>query len=62
MKDTKKIKKVAKQIVELEKKCINDKNNINKYLKKMQQLTENLSLEELLAIDEYILENKLLTK
>lgn len=63
MKDKKKkVKKIAQKIVELENKCQLDKTNINKYLTQMQQLTEHLSLEELLAVDEYILENKLLTK
>lgn len=63
MKDkNKKVEKVAKQIVELEKKCQSDKANIDEYIKQMQQLTEHLSLDELLKIDEYILENAMLIK
>ena len=62
MKDKKKIKRVAQKIVDLEKLCLTDKNNLNKYLKRMQQLTENLSFEELLAVDEYILSNNLLKR
>jgi len=62
MKDKKKIKRVAQKIVDLEKLCLTDKNNLNKYLERMQQLTESLSFEELLAVDEYILSNNLLKR
>lgn len=62
MKDEKRIKQIAKQLAELERKCQKDKNNINIYLEEMDNLTKNLSLEEILEIDEYILENVLLKK
>jgi len=65
MKDKKKkVKKIAQQIVSLENKC-HQTNNIderNKYMIQIQKLIENLSLTELLQIDEYIVENSLLTK
>lgn len=54
MKDEERIKNIAMQIAQLEKKCQLDKNNINNYLMKMEELTKNLSLEDILAIDEYI--------
>ncbi len=61
MKDTKeKIKEIALQIVELEKKCQSEKNNRKNYMTQIQQLIENLSLEELLEIDEYIVNHDLL--
>lgn len=62
MKDKERIKKIARQLVDLEKKCQVDKDNLNIYLRKMEKLTENLSLVELLQIDEYIVEKNLLTK
>lgn len=63
MKDIKKTyKKIAQQIVELEKKCKDDAENQNKYMAQMQQLIEGLSLEELLQLDEYIVSRKLLKK
>ena len=57
MKDKEK-EKIAQEIIELELKCQEDKNNLNIYLQKMTELTENLSLEELLEIDEYIMCSK----
>ena len=63
MKDkNKKVKRIAQQIVELEKKCQIDTDNREKYMLKIEQLTGNLSLEELFAIDEYILNNNLLKR
>lgn len=63
MKDEKeKIKEIALRIVELEKKCRTDAENVSSYMSEMMQLTDHLSLEELLQVDEYILENKILTK
>jgi len=65
MKDTKKIKKIAQQIVQLELECKKYKDNIPKQkeiLNQMEKLTEGLSLEELLSIDIYIVENNLLKK
>lgn len=61
MKDGNKIKKLAKKIVKLELECQNE-TNISKNMSKIEQLTRNLSLEEMLAIDTYIQEKKLLTK
>ena len=65
MKDKKiNIKKIAQQIVEIEKKCQLEKDKPKKleYLNQLERLTENLSLEELLEIDEYIIENNFLKK
>ena len=65
MKDKKKkIKKIAQQIVELEKLCNNtlDKPKRIEYMTQIERLTENLSLLELLQIDEYILENNMLKR
>ena len=61
MKDGNKIKKLAKKIIKLELECQNG-TNISKNMSKIEQLTRNLSLEEMLAIDTYIQEKKLLTK
>lgn len=62
MKDErKKIKELAEKIVELEKQC-QSKNNVSKALEEIEQLTKDLSLEDMLKIDEYIIEKKLLTK
>ena len=57
MKDKEK-EKIAQEIIKLELKCQEDKDNLNIYLQKMTELTENLSLEELLEIDEYIMSSK----
>ena len=64
MKDKRKIKKVAKEIVKLEKQCMLNQHSakINNYMQKMYELTENLSLEELLAVDEYISKKKMLKR
>lgn len=61
MKDGNKIKKLAEEIVKLELECQNG-TNISRNMSKIEQLTRNLSLEEMLAIDTYIQEKKLLTK
>ena len=63
MKDEKKknIKKLAQQIVRLEKECQSG-NNISENMNKIEQLIQGLSLEDMLAIDDYILEKKFLTK
>jgi len=60
MKD--KIKQIAQQIVELEKKAQQNPNDSGKYMSQMQQLVGNLSVTELLQIDEYIQENEMLNK
>lgn len=63
MKDEKKknIKIIAEKIFDLEKQCQSG-NNISENLDKMEQLIEGLSLEDMLAIDDYITSKKLLTK
>lgn len=61
MKDEKKIIKLAEQIYELEKEC-QLKKDIQKNMYKIEQLTQNLSLEEMLIIDTYITEKNFLTK
>jgi hypothetical protein len=55
------IKKLANEIARLEKECQSG-NNISDAMRKIEQITYGLSIEEMLTIDEYILEEKLLTK
>lgn len=54
------LKKIAHQLVELEKKAQNDKNFNYEFA--MTKLISNVSLADLLEIDEYIQKEKLLTK
>lgn len=54
-----KIKVVATKIVLLEQEC--QQGNSNK-IQELEKIVSNLSLEEMLAIDEYIYQKKLLTK
>lgn len=54
-----KIKEVATRIVLLEQEC--QQGNSNK-IQELEKIVSNLSLEEMLAIDEYIYQKKLLTK
>lgn len=54
-----KIKEVAAKIVLLEQEC--QQGNSNK-IQELEKIVSNLSLEEMLAIDEYIYQKKLLTK
>ena len=54
-----KIKEVATKIVLLEQEC--QQGNSNK-IQELEKIVLNLSLEEMLAIDEYIYQKKLLTK
>lgn len=54
------LKKIAHQLVELEKKAQNDKNFNYEFA--MTKLISNISLADLLEIDEYIQKEKLLTK
>ena len=63
MKDEKKIKELAEQILELEKEC-QLKHNISENMNKIEQLIQEngLSLEDMLAIDTYIQEQNKLTK
>lgn len=61
MKDKKSIKEIAEQVVTLEKliqEKIDTKDNINK----LNSLCKSLSLEDMLAVDDYIFKEKLLTK
>ena len=55
----KRIKKIAKQIQQLEEEC-QQGNNISENLKKMEELMSNLPLEEMLELNE-ILEQNFLT-
>lgn len=61
MKDEKKIKKLAEQIFILEKECQLG-NNVQENMNKIEQLTQTLSLDEMLEVDTYIMEKKFLTK
>lgn len=54
-----KIKEVATKIVLLEQEC--QQGNSNK-IQELEKIVSNLSLEEMLTIDEYIYQKKLLTK
>lgn len=54
------LKKIAHQLVELEKKAQNDKDFNYEFA--MTKLISNVSLADLLEIDEYIQKEKLLTK
>lgn len=54
-----KIKEVATKIVLLEQEC--QQGNSNK-IQELEKIVSDLSLEEMLAIDEYIYQKKLLTK
>lgn len=54
-----KIKEVATKIVLLEQEC--QQGNSNK-IQELEKIVSNLSLEEMLAIDEYIYQKKILTK
>ena len=54
-----KIKEVATKIVLLEQEC--QQGNSNK-IQELEKIVSNLSLEEMLAIDEYIYQKKVLTK
>ena len=54
-----KIKEVATKIVLLEQEC--QQGNSNK-IQELEKIVSNLSLEEMLAIAEYIYQKKLLTK
>ena len=56
------IKRIAEQIVKLEQQCMTQPTKLSETQNKMEQLIMGLSLEDMLAIDNYILEKKLLTK
>lgn len=52
----KELKKIAKELYSLEKRCPEtDKDEQEKYFEKMTKLVENLSVEDLIEIDEYML-------
>lgn len=55
----KELKKIAKQLVELEKQS--QENPTDYTLGKMMAITKNLSLKDMIEIDAYIQENHLLT-
>ena len=55
MKDEKKLKELAEQIIKYEKECQLG-NNIQENMSKIEQLIQSLSLEEMLTIDAYITE------
>ena len=61
MKDEKKIKELAEQILVWEKECQLG-NNVQENMSKIEQLIQTLSLEEMLAIDTYITSKNFLTK
>jgi len=60
MKDEKKLKELAEQISKLEKECQLG-NNLQENMNKIEQLIQSLSLEEMLEIDTYIMNEKFLT-
>lgn len=61
MKDNKSIKEIAEQVVILEK-LIQGKTDTKDNINKLNSLCESLSLEDMLAVDDYIFRKKLLTK
>ena len=60
-KKNKHIKIITNKIVNLERECSLG-NNVQENMKKIQDITDSLSLEEILQIDEYITRKKLLTR
>lgn len=56
-----KLKEVAKIIAELEKECQMGK-NVQENMSKMDELVTQFDITDLLLLDEFILENNLLTK
>ena len=61
MKDEKKLKELAKQIVKYEKECQLGK-SVQENVNKIEQLIQSLSVEEMLVIDAYITNENFLTK
>lgn len=53
---TERIKKIAKKMWNLEQKC-KKSNNVSRYEEKMLSMAKELSLQDLLDIDEYIMNN-----
>ena len=56
-----KLKEVARIIAELEKECQMGK-NVQENMSKMDELIKQFDIPDLLLLDEFILENNLLTK
>ena len=56
-----KLKEVAKIIAELEKECQMGK-NVQENMSKIDELVTQFDITDLLLLDEFILENNLLTK
>ena len=61
MKSRSEIKRLAYQIAEMEKKSCNDKDAFDT-ITYLEHLTDSLSVDDMLAIDEYITKHELLTK
>lgn len=57
-----KIKTIANEIVRLENNIKLNPELKNKYMELIEKITLNLTFQEMLLIDEYIQENKMLTK
>lgn len=55
------IKELAEKIIYLEQKC-QFETDISEYLDELERLSKTLSLEEMLLIDNYIIQNNLLTR
>ena len=60
IRDEKKLKKIATQIIELENLCQKG-DNVPEKMNKMAQLISSLNEEEIYAIDDYIIKKKILT-
>ena len=56
----KKIEKIAKQIVTLEKECALGK-NVKVNMAEIEKIVSTLSIEEMFEVDDYIIRKKLLT-
>lgn len=61
MKSRSEIKRLAYQIAEMEKKSCNDEDAFDTVMY-LEHLTDKLSFEDMMAIDEYIMKHELLTK
>ena len=60
MKENKKIARLAKRIASLEKKLYSGVNT-EEVAAEIEEITRSLSVEEMIKVDEYIIEKKLLT-
>lgn len=61
MKKEKKLEKIAKKIAELENKMVTGKDT-ELCENQIMELSKNLTLEEMLAIDDYIMSKRLLKR